>query len=78
MVLGATYNDTLGGISMGGGLLGASATSMQHAKMACGENFEGHGWFGNMICYERYWTPESEIRCRMDIYKLFVRYMRSV
>ena len=73
-----THNDTTGGICMEGGLLGATATSMQYAKMACGENFERWGWFGNMICYERYRRTESEIRCTMGICKLVVRYMSSI
>ena len=72
------HNDTLGGICLEGGRLGATATSMQYAKMACGENFERWGWFGNMICCERYRRTESEIRCRMDIYTLVVRYMSSI
>ena len=31
-----------------------------------------------MICYERYRRSESEIRRRINIYKLLVRYMGSV
>ena len=31
-----------------------------------------------MMCYEeRYWTAESKIRHRMDMYKVSVRYMSS-
>ena len=58
--------------------MGASATSMQHDKMVCGENFERYGWCGKMMCCERYRRAESEIRCRMDVHKLCVGYMSFV
>ena len=58
--------------------MGASAMSMQHGKMVCGENFERYGWCGKMMCCERYGRAESEICCRMDVHKLCVGYMSSV
>jgi len=52
-----------------------SATSMQFAKIVCGEKDEILGPFWNMICCERYRIEESKIRHRMDMYKGSDRYI---
>ena len=65
----ASHDSILGRFCMEGGSIGISATSMQFAKIVCGEKDEMLGPFWYMTCCERYRTEVSKIRCRIYVYK---------